>query len=261
MKIKVNSLPTFNCNACGTCCSHIKGFISNSEKEFLKEYAFGKLPVIQLTEVEKMTFPLWDWEANRFKQWQNEVNIDANIKPLRVIFDQISNKTIVLTYFMDSYTDACPLLKDDKCLIYKTKRAYVCRLFPFNKSHLQPNTDPINLFGSCGAMEKILPNLPKDKDELIKFLNETFPNKEFLNAIQNDLIVEWSNKIIIDLIKNKTIRPAINHPYDFIKKRINDSEKIDFTNFLVESNYLNEEEKNRLIESFDNNLGAIKILR
>tara|TARA_Y100000310_G_scaffold343478_1_gene451319 strand:+ start:9464 stop:10255 length:792 start_codon:yes stop_codon:yes gene_type:complete len=262
MKIKIDSNPTFNCNACGTCCSHLKGFISNNEKEFLKEYAFGKLPVIQLTSIENMTFPLWDWEAKRFKEWQQDVNIDANIKPLRAIYDQNSNKSIILTYYMDSPTDACPFLKDNKCTIYDKKRAYVCRLFPFNKSHIQfeNNSDPKSLFGSCGSMEKILPNLPKDKDDLITYLKETFPNGEFLNALQNDLIVEWSNKTIIDLIKTNKIRPAINHPYEFLLKRINNSEKINFTDFLIKSKYYSINQLIETLDKFDNNTDAKEML-
>ena len=252
MEIQTNE--TFKCNACGSCCSHIRGFIPKQDKEFLKENVFGKLPVVQLVPIEKMTFPLWDWEAKRFLEWEKEVN--ANIKPLRALFDLNSNKAIILTYFMDSETDACPFLKDNKCLIYHTKRAYICRLFPFNKSQFDDNTNSSELFGDCGAMEKILPVLPKEKDELIKFLKNTFPDGEFLNAIQNDLIIEWSNKIIIDLIRKKLIRPAMNYPYEFLLKRINNSEKIDFSEFLTESGYIEENEMKKLIKRFDENLDA-----
>ena len=41
--------------------------------EYINQMAFGKLPIIQLVSVEKMTFPLYDWEAARFKKWQDEV--------------------------------------------------------------------------------------------------------------------------------------------------------------------------------------------
>ena len=177
-----SEIPKFKCNACGSCCSHIRGIIPKEDKEFLRENVFGKMPVVQLADVERMTFPLWDWEAKRFMEWQHEADVDANIKPLRVIFDLISNRTIVLTYFMDSETDACPFLKENKCSIYHTKRAYVCRLFPFNRGPFL-NQGGMQLkdgmFGECGAMEKILPQLPIDFGEMVQFLSEAFPDKSF----------------------------------------------------------------------------------
>ena len=157
--------PKFKCNACGKCCSHIRGMMPYEDKEFIKEHAFGNLPVVQLVPVEQMTFPLWDWEAKRFMEWQIEANVDARINPLRAIFDLNSNKTIILTYFIDSITDACPFLKDSKCSIYHTKRAYVCRLFPFNRSPFLNQGEKFqkeSMFGDCGAMEKIIPQVPDD---------------------------------------------------------------------------------------------------
>ena len=77
--------------------------------EYIKQMAFGRLPIVQLVPVEKMSFPLLDWEAERFKKYQHEVNIDAKIKPLRAILDLNTNKAIIVTYFMDS--DTCPFLK------------------------------------------------------------------------------------------------------------------------------------------------------
>ena len=249
--------PKFNCNACGSCCSHIRGIVPKDDVDFLKEYAFGKLPVVQLVSFEQMTFPLWDWEASRFMQWQHDANIDARIKPLRAVMDLKTNKAIILTYFIDSVTDACPFLKDNKCSIYHTKRAYVCRLFPFNRSPL--TNDKISneaMFGECGAMEHILPRLPDDFNEKIKFLNEAFPDGSFLNAVQNDIVVEWANRTIVDLIRKKIIKPAVNYPYNLLLRKINKAEKIDFTDFLVESDYLNESEMGNLIKRFDDNADA-----
>jgi len=256
-----SEIPKFQCNACGSCCSHIRGIIPKEDREFIKEHAFGKLPVVQLVPVEQMTFPLWDWEAKRFMGWQHEVNVDVKIKPLRAIMDLKSNKAIILTYFMDGETDACPFLKNSKCSIYHTKRAYVCRLFPFNRSpFIQQEGMPLkeNLFGECGAMEHILPQVPKDFNIRIKFLNEAFPDGSFINVVQNDIIIEWANRTIIDLIRKKIIKPAINYPYEFLTKRINNSEKIDFTDFLVEIKHFTKAEKEDLIYRFDNNLDAIE---
>jgi|TARA_Y100000310_G_scaffold22935_2_gene21916 Fe-S-cluster containining protein len=237
------------------------GIVPKEDREFLKEHVFGKMPVVQLVPVEQMTFPLWDWEAKRFSEWQNGVKVDAKIKPLRAILDLNSNKAIILTYFMDGETDACPFLNNNKCSIYHTKRAYVCRLFPFNRGPFI-NQEGMSLkegmFGECGGMEHILPKVPDDFNNMVKFLYGAFPDGSFLNAVQNDIIVEWSNKTIVDLMKKKLIKPAMNYPYDFLLKRVANSEKIDFTDFLVESGYLTPEEKENLINRFDSNKDAVE---
>ena len=105
-------------------------------------------------------------------------------------------------------------------------------------------------------MEKIIPAMPDNFDEMIKFLNEAFPDGSFLNAVQNDLIIEWANKTIVELIKKKTIRPAMNYPYDLLLKRISGAEKIDFTDFLVKIGHTTAEEMENLINRFDSNSGA-----
>ena len=121
----------FQCSACGQCCSHIQGFIPEKDKEFIKEYGYGKLPVIYLSQPEKTSLPLFDWEAKRFMQTEIEHKIESKIKPGKVIFDLNSNKTIITSYTIDS--EACTFLKDNKCIIYD-KRAFVCKLFPFQHS-------------------------------------------------------------------------------------------------------------------------------
>ena len=113
--------PEFKCGQCGSCCSKIRGMMPREDKEFMKEMAYGKMPLVQLVPLGQMTFPLYDWEAKRFKEWQYEVKVDGKIKPSRAILDLNTNTAIIVTYFMDS--DACPFLKDSKCSIYYTKRA------------------------------------------------------------------------------------------------------------------------------------------
>jgi len=91
---------------------------------------------------------------------------------------------------------------------------------------------------------------------MIKFLNAAFPDGSFLNAVQNDAVIEWCNKTIIDLIRKKMIRPAINYPYESLSKRIANSEKIDFTDFLVEIGHITANEREDLIRRFDDNKDA-----
>ena len=250
---------TFQCNQCGSCCSHIRGMMPREDKEFIEKMAYGKLPLVQLIPIEKMSFPLWDWEARRFKEWQHEVSIDGKIKPLRGILDLNSNKAIIAAYFMDS--DACPFLREKKCSIYYTKRAYVCRLFPFNRGpFLKTNQEPTkqNMFGTCGAMEELMPLIPENYNDMVKFLSKAFPDGSFENAVQFDCITEWVNRTIINLMRKKLIRPAINYPYELFLKRFENAEKIDFTDFLGDIGYI--ESKEKLIKGFDDNMDAISII-
>ena len=247
-------IPKFKCIQCGQCCSHIRGMISEDEKKFLKKYAYGKLPLVQLFPIERMSFPLFDFEAKRFKQWQKEVNINAKILPSRVVFDLNSNKSIIFTYYMDY--DNCPFLKDNKCLIYDKKRAFICRLFPFNKGPFLKtgeNFKKEDMFGSCPAIKDILPKLDdKNRKNLVKQLYESF-DEDFLNIIEYDYLTEWINKLIVDLIKQNKIKPAMNYPYKYLLRRIINSEKIDLTDFLVQEGIKTQTEIENLINRFDNN--------
>ena len=246
----------FICQQCGECCSHIRGRIDDSLKEFMNEYAYGKMPLVQLIPVEKMSFPLWDWEAKRFMQWQKEVDIGTKISPSRVIYDLNTHKAIIVTYYIDS--DDCPFLRDKKCLIYNKKRAYICRLFPFNKGPFLKTDEATkeNMFGSCPAIKDIRGDMPEDKKEMVRYLSEAFPDGSFLNVVQHDIVTEWINKITVDLTRNKIIRPAVRYPYDKLLKRIGNSEKTDLTEFLVEKEIYTREEMDKLIKGFDDNTDA-----
>ncbi len=253
--------PKFICRQCGQCCSHIRGMMSEEEKKFLKEYAYGKLPLVQLVPIEKMSFPLFDFEAKRFKIWEKEVNIDAKLMPSRVVLDLNSEKSIIVTYYMDY--DGCPFLKGKKCLIYDKKRAFICRLFPFNRGLFLGTGEKVRkeyMFGSCPAIQDILPKLDdSDKKRLINQLYQSF-GEDFLNMTEYDYLTEWINRLIINLIKDKKIRAAMNYPYNYLLKRIANSKKIDLMDFLVEEKIKTKEEVVALIDGFDNNTDAKKLL-
>ena len=57
-------------------------------------------------------------------------------------------------------------------------------------------------------------------------------------------------------MRKKIIKPAVNYPYKFLLKRIANAEKIDFTDFLVETGYMTKMEMENLIKSFDGNIDA-----
>jgi hypothetical protein len=236
--------------------------ISEEEKEFLKENAYGKLPLIQLFPIERMSFPLFDFEAKRFKQWEKEVNINAKIMPSRAIFDLNSNKSIIFTYYMDY--DSCPFLKSNKCIIYDKKRAFICRLFPFNKGPFLNTGEELkkeDMFGSCPSMKSILQGLDdSNKKILVKQLCESFGD-DFLNIIEYDYLTEWINKQIISLMREGKIKPAMNYPYKHLLKRINNSEKIDLMDFLIEEKVKTREEIENLISRFDNNIDGKEKLK
>ena len=204
-----------------------------------------------------MSFPLFDFEAKRFKEWEKEVKINAKIMPSRVVFDLNTNTSIIFTYYMDY--DSCPFLKDKKCLIYNKKRAFICRLFPFNKGPFLKTGETLktkDMFGSCPALKDILPKLKeKDKKKLVKQLHEAF-GEDFLNIIEYDYLTEWINKLIVTLIKEGKIKPAMNYPYKYLLRRIINSEKIDLMDFLVQNSIKTPDEIENLIKRFDNNTDA-----
>ena len=238
---------TFQCISCGNCCSHIRGRISDKDIKFLEEYAYGKMPLIQLHPVEKISFPLWDWEVKK-------LDIEkGNIKPSKAIFDLNTNTSIIVNYFMDS--DSCNFLNDNRCLIYDN-RPNICKFFPFNTGPFsKENIKKENLFGICPGLDKIYNEITDEIENMIKFFHENFKN-EFLNMVQHDIIMEWNNRSMVDLVKEKKIRAAINYPYDFLLKRINNSPKINFTNFLVEIGEFSREKMDNLIIRLDNNIDA-----
>ena len=241
----------FICKQCGQCCSHIQGLISEKDKEFLKEYAYGKLPIVSLFPIEKTSFPLWDFEAKRFLKGAKENKIDSKIKPARVIFDLNEDKTVVVTYSIDS--DACTFLKDGKCVIYG-KRAFICKLFPFQHTPFLKTGEKIrkeSMFGGCPAISDILKNLEEDdKKRMVNYLYDAFGDV-FLAAVQHDMITEWVNKQTMELIKRKIIRPALNHPYKFLLRRIENSPRTDFTDVLVEKNIYSKSEVDEIIRKFE----------
>jgi Fe-S-cluster containining protein len=248
----------FNCTECGNCCSKIRGKLSEEETEFLKENAYGKMPLFQLISIEESSFPLWDWEAKRFKAWADEVGVDAKIRPLRAMFDLDSNKTIIIAYHMDS--DSCPFLSDKKCLIYDKKRAFVCRLFPFQRTpflDIDEESDPSKLLGYCHVTNEVLDEIPRNNFEMVKWFNEYFSDGSFLNAVQNDISIAWTNKMIMELCKGEVIRPAINYPYDKLMKRVSNSVSVDFMDYLIEKKIKTKEEIETLIKRFDDNRDAV----
>ncbi|MFC1768351.1 YkgJ family cysteine cluster protein [Nanoarchaeota archaeon] len=245
----------FVCQQTGKCCSHIRGFIGEKEKEFFEEFAYGKLPLVQIIPIEKISFPLWDWEAKRFIEGANKKNIDHKIGPSRVVFDQLENQTIIFTYSIDS--DSCTFLNSGKCEIYQD-RAFICRLFPFQKSPFLKTDDEFSkesLFGSCPSIKHIVPNIPENFKDMIKFLHQNFGNN-FESAVENDHITSWINQTIIDLMKQKVIKPTMNYPYEFLLKRIEKSKKIDLTDFLIEKGIYSQHEMEDIINKFETNYHA-----
>ena len=128
----MEEVPKFKCSACGKCC-RIRGFSSEEKKKFVEEYGYGKMPIVHVVPIDEISFPLWDFEAKRFKEYENDKKIDANIRPSKGIMDLNSDRFIVLNYHMNS--EECPFLSEDgKCSIYEKRRAFICSLFPFNRS-------------------------------------------------------------------------------------------------------------------------------
>ncbi len=262
-KLNPDSLPVLNeqthldfiCHRCGSCCSHIRGFLGEDEKKFFEEYAYGKLPLVQLIPIERTSFPLWDWEAKRFQEGAKELNIDSKIIPSRGVFDQKEQRTIIFTFSIDS--DSCTFLHNGQCRIYD-KRGFICKLFPFQKSPFLKTKESFSihsLFGGCPSITHIIPHVPKESAQMVRFLHEHF-GETFLNAVQHDIVTEWANEMMIMLMKKNVLKPIMNYPYDLLMKKISSSPFIDLTEFLVEKAIYSREQMDRIISDFDHGVQA-----
>lgn len=245
----------FKCTNCGKCCSHIRGNLSSEDISYIKEIGYGKLPIVHLMPPSENSFPIWPFEYERIKEYCDSNGVLVDIIPGKAVFDLISNKTIVISYFLPH--DSCPFHKDNRCIIYDV-RPKVCRFFPMARSPFEKDSlieDKKVLFNSCEASDGLL----HDDREVLEFLDECY-HDEFRNCTEHDMMVEFVNKKIIELMKMKKLRPALNYPYEFLLKRINNSPKIDFMDFLVENEVLSEDEvKEKITGFFENKYATEKI--
>jgi len=230
----------FNCKQCGNCCKTIRKrqqYVEEEEKEFIKNYFYGKLPIIQLEPPEKMTIQIWPWEARKIIAAAKQKGTELCIKPLRAVFDLEKEESIITTYFLDS--DECTLLgTDNKCRVYD-ERPLSCRQFPLqNAAEFAecPGTNNINV-----KTAQILGSY----EGLLNYFGDSFKSAE-----KNDNLVLWQNTIMMNLMKAKKIRPARNYPYPFLLKRIQQSQEkgkiIDFDEFLVREGLAKKEELEKI---------------
>ena len=220
------------------------------DRDFLKENLFGKMPIVQLVPIERMAFPVWDFQAKVLKEKAKELGIEDKIKPLQVIFDQKSKKSIVILYFKDD--DFCPFLDEKNlCRVHKY-RSFICKQFPIQKLNLEDEKDIIGL-GDCNALPKdFLKNLEgKNFKEKIRFLYDYF-GEAFLAMMQYNIVYSWMNMVVIDMIKKGVIQPLFNVRYNVLLKKIEKYPKVDLTDFLVEKGIYSKEEMGKLIERFNN---------
>ncbi len=227
----------FKCQGCGKCCSKISG-LQNRDVEFILEFGYGKTPLAYAVDAEKVTFPLWDTEAKRFLRYSKEIGIDVNIIPQKGILDLMSNKFIVLAYQMNH--DSCPFLMNGKCRIYDRERALVCRLFPFNHSPNFRGATDETIFGECPQINEIRkelenPNKDKTGEKTDTSMFQNIFGDCYNAVIENDSLIEESNRTIIRLMKENKIKPAMNYPINFLRKRIENAEKIDFSDYIQQT--------------------------
>lgn len=239
----------FRCLRCGECCSHIRGWIREEDKEFLKDYCYGKLPIIITTPIDKITFPIWDFETKKIIEAKEKLNLDIKLYPSRVVYDLNKDIVIVISYSINA--DSCPFLQEGKCLIY-TRRVFVCKVFPFQVSpFLDTSTDLDGgmMFGACKAINEIINNFDyKNRNKLIKQLYDCF-GETFLAAVQYDIVGRWINTTLMKLIK-MGLRPALNYPYKYLVKRIEKAKKIDFTKYLITTQIYSRNQIEKLINKF-----------
>ncbi len=223
----------FNCIKCGECCSNIRGRIDGDEKEFIESNFFGKMPIVQLVPVDKMSLSLWGWEADKLVERAKELGIDAEIKPFRVVFDLKENKSIVISYFLDH--DNCPFLKDNECLCYED-RPLVCKQFPIQTVSLEDKP----VLAKCPALKDVG---VMRREEMKDYFGESYDA-----AVKNDSVIEWHNMKVMELIKEGKVKPVKDYPFNFLLKRVGNSEKMNFTDYILDKGIADKGEIDKIIK-------------
>jgi len=214
----------FHCHNCGRCCSHIRGQMSKEEYELIRQVGYGGLPLIQLVSPDKLSFPLWPDEARKLRSKGQELGLsELRVIPLRAVFDLNTNTALIVTYLFDH--DNCPFLQKNasgsSCLAYDC-RPLICCQFPFQT--------PDQIVDFCPGV-KDLSASRLDINSLNSEEKKHLFGDSFSAALEMHERMTKSNMKILDLIKQKKIRPAVNYPYEFLLRRISNSKKLDFDEF------------------------------
>lgn len=129
-------IETFKCLKCGNCCSTLVG--TEKEDLGLRPPCFIGSQTNPVILLNKPTLNIADWEKDLFPEQYRVPNC--------AVFDLISKKVIILNYTLK--VGCCPLLNQDKCLIYE-KRPVACRSFPHPYYGLDSGGKPHDSFGFC----------------------------------------------------------------------------------------------------------------
>lgn len=206
----------FSCKNCGACCTR-----------------FG---------IEG-ALPFFEWEIDKVKKEAKNRKIKLNIKPLNLMFDEISGIYFFPQYGM--FNEPCPFLGKEKCLIY-SKRPAVCRMFPLIKTPLiEEKNIGFGWFSFCPNFnpEKFI----KEKENLsIEQVREKFDEFGECNEVcfkatkSRNKIDEIMKKLIQE--KRVKLRSAQE-----IEEKI---KALPILRFLVKINAISPKEKIELIKEF-----------
>jgi len=101
--------------------------MSESEDLKIRKMMFTKSHILYAYSLETFTLPLSIEEKIRFEKLADELNIEINFIPKKVIIKNSEEIEVIDWSFNHSI---CPFLKaDNECSIY-VDRANVCRVFP-----------------------------------------------------------------------------------------------------------------------------------
>jgi hypothetical protein len=105
-----------------------------------------------------------------------------------------------------------------------------------------------NMFGSCPQITPILNELDdKQQSTFVRQLYESF-GESFLAVVQSDIMAEWINSKIVFIMKNRLIRPAMKLSYDELLEKIQNSKKVDFTDFIVDNAMISKGDMENMIK-------------
>ena len=119
------------CRRCGWCCTHLgmSVDISLEEDKRVKRIVFESSGVVYIRPISRFFLSFSPENAKTLKSLAKKLNIKADIRPNKLIYDKKKDKVIIYDFFLNH--NVCPFYnkKEKSCRIYND-RPVACRKFP-----------------------------------------------------------------------------------------------------------------------------------
>jgi len=245
----------FECNLQGCCCANLRGQISKDE---IEEYNFRNKngQIYYLMPPKDWTINLFEWEVKRLIEIAKEKNVNVELKPNIILFDEKQKVGIAIGWNLEH--DNCPFLSNLKCSIY-TERPLACRLYPL-KGIFEPEDGTAFVF-KCPRVDKNYFGAKLKMAEALKLLRSYFGDI-FYYSEQNHFLNRYTIELIKFITNKGKFKPNRSKPLDFFRKKIEKSKMYGLEEFLQLNNipiekYVKQREELQNIESFKKMMDTI----